>query len=58
MPAALETHRTGMKDLQPRNILVPVDFSAQSRQALAYARALAECFGAVAHLVHVFERVP
>jgi nucleotide-binding universal stress UspA family protein len=58
MPATLETHRASTKDLQPRNILVPVDFSTQSHQALAYARALAECFGAVAHLVHIFERVP
>lgn len=36
-------------------ILVPTDFSATSDEALAYARRLAEPFGASLHLVHAFE---
>ena len=38
-----------------RTILVPIDFSAASDRALAYARTLAEPFGATLHLLHVFE---
>jgi len=36
-------------------ILVPTDFSIQSESALAYARELAERFGASIHLLHVLE---
>jgi nucleotide-binding universal stress UspA family protein len=36
-------------------ILVPVDFSAASDEALAYAKTLAGRFGASLHLVHAFE---
>jgi nucleotide-binding universal stress UspA family protein len=36
-------------------ILVPTDFSVQSEAALAYARAIAERFGASIHLLHVLE---
>jgi universal stress protein A len=36
-------------------ILVPTDFSAASDAALAYARSLAEKFGASINLVHVFD---
>jgi len=38
-----------------RRILVPVDFSAHSRQALRYARPFAEQFGATLCLLHVIE---
>ncbi len=38
-----------------RKILVPVDFSSHSRQALRYARQFAEQFGATLCLVHVIE---
>jgi len=37
-------------------ILVPVDFSEHSRQALALARNIASTFGASIHALHVFER--
>ena len=37
-------------------ILVPVDFSEHSRQALALARDIASTFGASIHALHVFER--
>jgi nucleotide-binding universal stress UspA family protein len=36
-------------------ILVPTDFSPPSEAALAYARALAESFGATIHVLHVIE---
>lgn len=38
-----------------RRILVPVDFSQHSEQALKYAAALAEKFGAELFLIHVFQ---
>jgi nucleotide-binding universal stress UspA family protein len=37
------------------SILVPVDFSAGSRRALAYAMQLAGTFGASLHVVHVLD---
>ena len=44
-----------IKSSYPRiqHILVPLDFSGKSRQALRYAVPLAEKFAAVVHLVHV-----
>ncbi len=41
--------------LDIRSILVPIDFSAPSRQALDTARALAQQFGAALHVLHVLE---
>lgn len=38
-----------------KRILVPIDFSANSRRALDYAHGLALKFGAALHLVHVCE---
>lgn len=45
----------GVKTSYPRlqRILVPLDFSGQSRQALRYAIPLAQKFSARIHLVHV-----
>jgi nucleotide-binding universal stress UspA family protein len=40
--------------LQIRNVLVPVDFSAPSLEAIAVALPLLKQFGAQLHLVHVF----
>jgi universal stress protein A len=36
-------------------ILVPTDFSAASDRVLAYARDIADAFGATLHLLHVFD---
>lgn len=41
--------------VRPRHLLVPVDFSAASAQALHYAGALADCFNAVLTVLHVVE---
>jgi nucleotide-binding universal stress UspA family protein len=41
--------------LQINNILVPIDFSVHSRNALKYALPLAEQFDATLHLVYVVE---
>jgi nucleotide-binding universal stress UspA family protein len=41
-----------------KTIVVPIDFSAQSKNALRYAVRLAEQFGSVLRLVHVVETAP
>ena len=38
-----------------KTILVPTDFSPPAERALAYARSLAEAYGATLHLLHVIE---
>ena len=38
-----------------KTILVPTDFSAPAERALAYARSLADAYGASLHLLHVIE---
>jgi nucleotide-binding universal stress UspA family protein len=40
-----------------RQILVPTDFSEPSANALRYARAFAESFGAALHLLHVVDEI-
>ena len=40
-----------------QRILVPTDFSDESRAALAYGAALAETFSASLHLLHVLEAI-
>ena len=50
-PKQLPEHAAA--DLQVRTILVPLDFSRMSMQALKYAIPLAEEFHAAIHLVHV-----
>ena len=42
-----------MKELSIRNILVPIDFSKMSIQAIETAKRLAQRFGASIHLTHV-----
>jgi len=44
-----------MKKLSARNILVPIDFSKVSVQAIATAKRLAQRFGAAIHLTHVHQ---
>jgi len=44
-----------MKKLSIRNILVPIDFSKLSVQAIATAKSLAQRFGATIHLTHVHQ---
>jgi nucleotide-binding universal stress UspA family protein len=41
-----------------RRILVPTDFSAPSKQAIAYAFELAQTLGATLVLLHVIEELP
>ncbi len=42
-----------MKRLKVRNIIVPIDFSKMSVEAIQIARQLARRFGASIHLAHV-----
>jgi universal stress protein A len=44
-----------MKQTTIRNILVPIDFSERSIQAIETARRLAQRFSATIHLVHVYQ---
>lgn len=44
-----------MKELNIRNILVPIDFSEMSIQAIRPAKRLAQRFDAKIHLVHIYE---
>ncbi len=50
----LTVHRP-QRDVVVSHILVATDFEAASDSALAYGRALAGCFGARLHLLHVME---
>lgn len=47
--------KPGAKTLQIRNVLVPIDFSKASLEAIAFALPLVKEFGAELHLIHVFE---
>jgi universal stress protein A len=49
---------TMKKQLKPRKILVPIDFSGRSKEALPYAALYAEQFRASICLVHVVEPAP
>jgi universal stress protein A len=44
--------------LRLKVIVVPIDFSAESKKALRYACRLAEQFGSVLRLIHVVEPAP
>lgn len=46
---------TASKSLKIRSVLVPIDFSKPSLQAVEFALPLLKEFGAELHLVHVFE---
>ncbi len=50
-----QTHGAGNKPLEIRNVLVPIDFSEPSLEAIGFALPLLKQFGADLHLVHVFE---
>lgn len=47
--------QSGPATLRIRNVLVPIDFSAPSLEAIEAASPLVKHFGADLHLVHVFE---
>jgi nucleotide-binding universal stress UspA family protein len=51
----IQTDLTAAKRLQIRNVLVPIDFSEPSLEAIEFALPLLKQFGAELHLVHVFE---
>jgi nucleotide-binding universal stress UspA family protein len=51
----IQTDRSVAKGLQIRNVLVPIDFSTTSLEAIECALPLIKRFGADLHLVHVFE---
>jgi nucleotide-binding universal stress UspA family protein len=55
MARRIQTTRTPAKCLQIRTILVPIDFSEPSLEAIEFAMPLLKRFGAELHLVHVFE---
>jgi nucleotide-binding universal stress UspA family protein len=44
--------------LHPQKILVPMDFSDESKKALHYAASFARLFGSTLHLLHVVEPIP
>ena len=50
-----QTHRAGNKPLEIHNVLVPIDFSEPSLEAIEFALPLLKQFGADLHLAHVFE---
>lgn len=50
-----KTDAPATKRLQIRNVLVPIDFSGPSLEAIEFALPLLKQFGAELHLVHVFE---
>jgi nucleotide-binding universal stress UspA family protein len=54
-PARMSIVTTAAFRMQIKSILVPIDFSAPSKQALAYAAPLARQFGAKLTLMHVVE---
>lgn len=53
--AAATPRLHGASTLPIRHILVPIDFSAYSKNALRYAIPMAEQYGATLHLVYVIE---
>ena len=55
---AVTTRPLQLSTLRLKTILVPIDFSQPSNDALRYAIRLADQFGAVLRLVHVVEPAP
>lgn len=53
-----QTLRQRFKALALRRVLVPIDFSPESLQALRYAKRLSERFAARLHLIHVVAPPP
>ena len=50
-----QIHTDAMKKLSIRNILVPIDFSKMSIEAIETAKRLGQRFGATIHLAHVHQ---
>lgn len=57
-PAPVQNAGTRTRPFTLKRILVPLDFSGKSRQALEYAVPLAEAFGGRIRLLHVVQLVP
>ena len=55
---AVTTRHSQLSTLRLKTIVVPIDFSQPSNNALRYAIRLADQFGAVLRLVHVVEPAP
>src|ERR1700687_1190055 len=53
--ARSQTQGAPNQPLEIRNVLVPIDFSTTSLEAIEWALPLIKRFGADLHLVHVFE---
>jgi nucleotide-binding universal stress UspA family protein len=53
--ACLRVAKPDIKALRIRNVLVPIDFSQSSLEAIEFALPLVKQFGANLHLMHVFE---
>jgi nucleotide-binding universal stress UspA family protein len=58
VPSLSKTKSRGTSSLRLRKIVVPIDFSETSAQALPYAAALAKTFCAEIILLHVVEPLP
>lgn len=54
-PVARKRQTAPRPSLPIRNILVPIDFSEYSKNALRYALPMAQLYGATLHLVYVIE---
>jgi len=57
-PSLSRKEKAQLPKLKVKVIVVPIDFSAESKKALNYAAKLAAGFGAVLRVIHVVETAP